>query len=358
MGKIRVALAGVGNCASGFTQGLFYYRKEKKQPFGLRRLTLGGYFPWDIEIVSAFDIDARKVGRDLSQAIFAEPNNTMGFAQVPDLDVLVHKGRVLDGVGQYLKGVVVVDSSPEANVPQVLKRSDAEILINLLPSGAMEASRWYAEQAMEAGCAFINVTPTSVASSPVWSERFKRAELPVVGDDLVDQMGATTLHRTLMRLLSAQGVRISETYQLDVGGGTESLDTLERTRDVKRKIKTRTVKSALPYEADVVAGTTDYVDFMQNRRDSYLWIKGTYFGGAPLEIELRLSTVDAANAGAVLLDVVRAVKLGLDRGEVGVLSAVSAYAFKRPPTIMPLEKAAQFFEDFISKTSGDPARRL
>jgi myo-inositol-1-phosphate synthase len=244
---------------------------------------------------------------------------------------------------------VVVASSAEVDVAQILDQSDAEILINLLPSGATEASRWYAEQALKAGCSFINVTPTSIASNPDWAKRFERAKLPVVGDDLVDQIGATTLHRTLLNLLSTQGVHVTETYQLDVGGGTESLDTLERTRDTKRSIKTETVKSALPYEAAVVAGTTDYVDFMKNRRDSYLWIKGTYFGGTPLEIELRLSTVDATNAGAVLLDVIRAVKLGLDRGEAGVLSAVSAYAFKRPSMRLPLDTAKKGFEDFISQ---------
>jgi myo-inositol-1-phosphate synthase len=349
LGKIRVALAGVGNCASGLTQGLSYYKEEKKSLIGLRKLTVGNYFPWDIEIVSAFDIDARKVGQDLSHAIFAEPNNTVKFAHVPKLNVPVHKGRVLDGVGQYLQDIVVVAPTPEVNVSQTLKQSGAEILINLLPSGATEASKWYAEQALEAGCGFINVTPTSIASNPNWAERFERAKLSVVGDDLVDQIGATTLHRTLLNLLSTQGVHVSETYQLDVGGGTESLDTLERTRETKRKIKTETVKSALPYEAAVVAGTTDYVDFMQNRRDSYLSIKGTYFGGTPLEIELRLSTVDAANAGAVLFDVIRAVKLGNDRGEAGVLSAISAYAFKHPPTRLPLEVAMKGFENFISQ---------
>ncbi|UCD97033.1 MAG: inositol-3-phosphate synthase [Candidatus Bathyarchaeota archaeon] len=349
MGKIRVALAGVGNCASGLTQGLSYYREEKKNLLGLRKLTVGDYFPWDIELVSAFDIDARKVGQDLSHAIFAEPNNAVKFAQVPKLNVPVHKGRVLDGVGEYLKNIVVVAPAPEVNVPQILKQSGAEILINLLPSGATEATRWYAEKALEADCGFINVTPTSIASDPEWAERFERAKLPVVGDDLVDQIGATTLHRTLLNLLSTQGVHVSETYQLDVGGGTESLDTLERTRETKRKIKTETVKSALPYEAAVVAGTTDYVDFMQNRRDSYLSLKGTYFGGTPLEIELRLSTVDATNAGAVLFDVIRAVKLGMDRGEVGILSAISAYAFKHPPIRLPLEVAMKGFENFISQ---------
>jgi len=348
MAKIKIALAGVGNCASGLVQGLYYYRtaEDEKNAVGLRRLILAGYHPKDIEIVAAFDVDTRKVGKDLSEAIFAEPNNTLNFTQVPKLGVSVRKGQVLDGVGKLLKNVVKVDSSPEVNVVQVLKESDAEMLINLLPSGALKASQWYAEQALQAGCAFINVTPTSIASSMEWAERFKEAKLPVVGDDLIDQVGATTLHRMLMKLLSAQGVHISETYQLDVGGGTESLDTLERSRMTKRLLKTKSVESALPYKASVVAGTTDYVDFLQNRRDSYLWLKGLYFGNALMEIELRLCTIDGPNAGSVLLDVIRAVKVALERGEAGAILSISAYAFKRPPKIVPFETAAQMFTDF------------
>lgn len=349
MVKIKIALAGVGNCASGFIQGLYYYKDfdNEKDAVGLRRLTLGGYRPRDIEIVSAFDIDARKVGKDLSEAISAEPNNTLKFAQVPELGVSVQKGQVLDGVGSYLKDIVKIDSSPEVSVTQVLRESNAEIFINLLPSGAAKASQWYAEQALKAGVAFINVTPVGIASDVAWAERFKDAGLPVVGDDLIDQIGATTLHKTLMRVLSARGVRISETYQLDVGGGTESLDTLERSRETKRIVKTKTVESALPYKASVVAGTTDYVDFLQNRRDSYLWLKGLYFGNAPMEIEMRLCTVDGPNAGSVLLDVIRAVKVALEKGETGAILSISAYAFKHPPKILPFETASQLFKDFL-----------
>jgi myo-inositol-1-phosphate synthase len=346
MAKVKVALAGIGNCASAFLQGLQYYRgfEDEKDFLGLRRLVLAGYHPRDVEVVAAFDIDARKVGQDLSEAVFAEPNNTMKFANVPELGVVVQKGRVLDGVGSYLKNVVKVASGGEVGVAGELKKSGAEILVNLLPSGAVEASRWYAEQTLEAGCAFINAAPVSIASDEAWARRFRNAGLPVVGDDLVDQVGATTLHKMLMRLLSDRGVRISETYQLDVGGGTESLDTLERSRETKRAVKTKTVEAALPYKAQVVAGTTDYVDFLQNRRDSYMWLKGLYFGGAPMEIELRLCTVDGPNAGSVLLDVVRAVKATLDRGEAGAIESVSAYAFKQPPRILSLEVATQLFE--------------
>jgi len=350
MAKIKVALAGVGNCASGFVQGLCYYKNtiNDGEALGLRRAILGGYYPRDVEVVATFDIDARKVGRDLAEAVFAEPNNTMRFAEVPELGVVVEKGEVLDGVGSYLKDIVKVDSSSAVDVAQALKDSGAEVLVNLLPSGAAKACGWYAERALEAGCAFVNVTPVSIASDVGWAKRFQDAKLPVVGDDLIDQVGATTLHKTLMKLLSDQGVRISETYQLDVGGGTESLDTLERSRETKRLVKTRTVESALPYKAAVVAGTTDYVDFLENRRDSYMWLKGLYFGGAPMEIELRLCTVDGPNAGSVLLDVIRAVKVALERGEAGAIESISAYAFKQPPKILPQEKATQTFEDFIS----------
>ena len=351
MAKIKVALAGVGNCASALVQGLTYYSNfsDGKEVLGLRRPVLAGYHPRDVEVVAAFDIDARKVGRDLSEAILAEPNNTMRFAEVPRLNVSVVKGRVLDGVGEYLKDVVEVDSSLESDVKQALKESETEILVNLLPSGAVKASRWYAEQALAAGCAFVNVSPVSIASDKAWDGRFKDAELPLVGDDLVDQVGATTLHKTLVTLLSAQGIRISETYQLDVGGGTESLDTLERSRETKRAVKTKTIEAALPYKAAVVAGTTDYVDFLQNRRDSYMWLQGSYFGGAPVEIELRLCTVDGPNAGSVLLDVIRAVKIAMDRREAGAIQSISAYAFKRPPKLLPYGTATQLFEQFLGK---------
>lgn len=353
MTKINVAIAGVGNCASGFIQGLHYYRKtnDDKNAVGLRKLFLGGYHPRDIQVVSAFDVDARKVGKDLSHALFANPNNTNRFTEVPELGVSVQKGRVLDGVGGYLKDVIAIDPSPEGEVSQVLRESGAEILLNLLPSGAVKASHYYAGEALQAGCAFINVTPTRIASEVEWGEKFEEEGLPVVGDDLIDQVGATTLHRLLLGTLATQGVHVLESYQLDVGGGTESLNTLERAREEKRQIKTRIVESSLPYKASLVAGTTDYVDFLQNRRDSYLWIKGFYFGRTPMEIEMRLSTVDGPNAGSVLLDIVRVVKIALERGEKGPLIGISAYAFKQPPKMMPLEEAKELYESFLHSTA-------
>ncbi len=349
MPRIRVALAGVGNCASSLVQGVSYYgdAEKEEQALGLRHLFLSGYHPRDIEFVNAFDIDARKAGQDLSKAIFSRPNNTLKIARVPKLGVQVLKGPILDGVGPLLKKVVKESPQPEADVAKELKRSKAEILVNLLPSGAVKATQWYAEQALKAGCAFVNVTPTFIASNAEWAERFEKADLPLVGDDLADQVGSTAVHKTLLKLLSEQGVRINETYQLDVGGGTESLDTLDRTRELKRTVKTKSIESVLPYKASVVAGSTDYVDFLENRRDSFFWIKGLYFGKVPMLLDLRLSTVDAPNAGSVLFDVIRAVRLALDRRIGGVLTSVSAYAFKHPLEPAALEVAEQWFNEFI-----------
>jgi myo-inositol-1-phosphate synthase len=350
LAKIKVALAGVGNCASALIQGLKYYsnREKEEESLGLRHLTLGGFHPKDIQIVAAFDIDSRKVGKDLSQAIFAKPNNAPKIVDVPPSNVIVQKGPILDGVGEYTRNVIQVSGQPEANVKKILEESNTEILINLLPSGAVKASKWYAEQALSAGCAFVNATPAFIASDKGWAGKFESVELPVVGDDLVDQVGATTLHKTLLKLLSMHGVRITETYQLDVGGGTESLDTLERTKEVKRTVKTRSVEAALPYKAEVVAGSMDYVDFLNNRRDSYFWIRGLYFCNTPMQIDLKLSTVDAPNAGSVLFDVIRAVKMALDRKQGGAILPICAYAFKNPPQLLPIETAEKMFFDFVS----------
>jgi len=347
--SIKVALVGVGNCASALVQGLKYYSDIVKDGLGIRNLTLGGYHPRDIQIVAAFDIDSRKVGKDIAEAILAPPNTAPKLVEVPLKGVKVFKGPVLDGVGVYTERVIQVSSQPEVDVVQVLRESGAEIVVNLLPSGAVKASEWYADQSLKAGCAFVNATPAFIASNSIWVKRFEEAGLPLVGDDLIDQVGATTIHKTLLQLLSRHGVHITQTYQLDVGGGTESLDTLERTRELKRTIKTETVKAALPYEAEVVAGSTDYVDFLGNRRDSFFWIKGLYFCGAPMEMDIRLSTIDAPNAGSVLLDVIRAVKIALDCKMKGAVLPICAYAFKRPPQLVPLELAEKMFKDFVSK---------
>lgn len=349
MQKIRTALVGVGNCASVLVQGVQYYKDitNEGQAVGLKHLFLGGYHPRDIEFVSAFDIDTRKVGKDLSEAIFAPPNNTSELAKVPKSGIPVQRGPVLDGVGEALKSMVQISNTKEVEVAQKLKEANTEIVLNMLPSGAIKASEYYAEQALKAGCAFVNVTPVPIASNPVWSDKFEKKCLPIAGDDLIDQVGATTLHKTLLKLLAENGVKICETYQLDVGGGTESLDTLDRTKETKRTLKTKAVATALPYKTEIVAGSTDFVDFLENRRDSYFWIKGVYFGKAPMRMDIRLCTVDAPNAGSVLFDVIRAAKMALERKAAGALESVSAYAFKNPPQTKPLVTAEQWFQEFI-----------
>jgi len=350
MPKVKVALIGVGNCASAFIQGTQYYAKLQKPEdcIGLRNPVLAGLSPEDIQVVAAFDVDERKVGKDLSEAIFSKPNNAPKVCDVPAMGVKVSKSPLLDGVGKSTKSIIQVSNASDANVEKVLKDAGAEVMINLLPSGASKASQWYAEQALAAGCAFVNATPNFIASDATWAKRFADAKLPLIGDDLVDQVGSTTLHKTLLKLLSDNGVKIDETYQLDVGGGTESVDTLDRTRDAKRAIKTQSVAASLPYKAEVVAGSTDYVDFLQNNRESYFWISGVYFCNAPMKIDLKFSTVDAPNAGSVLFDVVRATKLALSKKLEGAITPVCAYAFKHPPQIVPLEVAEEEFAKFIA----------
>lgn len=350
MPKVKVALIGVGNCASSFIQGIQYYAKLQKPEdcIGLRNPVLAGLSPKDIQVVAAFDVDERKVGKDLSLAIFAQPNNAPKVCDVPATGVKVSKGPLLDGVGKSTKAIIHVSNAPDADVAKVLKAAGAEVLVNLLPSGATKATQWYAEQALLAGCAFVNATPTFIASDPAWAKRFETAKLPLVGDDLVDQVGSTTLHKTLLKLLSDNGVRINETYQLDVGGGTESVDTLDRSRDAKRTIKTESVAASIPYKAEIVAGSTDYVDFLQNKRDSYFWISGVYFCNAPMKIDLKFQTVDAPNAGSVLFDVVRAVKLALNKKLKGAVEPVCAYGFKRPPQMVSLEAAEELFAKFVA----------
>jgi myo-inositol-1-phosphate synthase len=348
MPKIKVALIGVGNCAASFIQGIQYYSKPDASQLGLRNPVLAGYTPKDIEIVAAFDIDNRKIGLDLSEAIFAKPNNAPKVCDVPNLGVKVAKGPLLDGVGESTQALIEVSKASDVNVAETLKAAQAEIAINLLPSGASDATRFYALQALSAGCAFINATPNFIASDPALAQQFKDANLPLAGDDLVDQIGSTALHKTLLKLLSDSGVHINETYQLDVGGGTESIDTMERTRDTKRNIKTEAVASSLTYKTEIVAGSTDYVDFLQNKRDSYFWISGTYFCNTPLKIDLKFQMIDAPNAGSVLFDVVRAMKAALDKNQKGAVNTVCAYGFKHPPKRLSIEETEAEFTKFVA----------
>ncbi len=350
MPKVKVALIGVGNCASSFIQGIQYYGKldNAESHIGLRNPVLAGLSPKDIQVVAAFDVDERKVGKDLSEAIFVAPNNAPKVAEVSSIGVKVSKGPLLDGVGNSTKSIIHVSAQPDADAVKILKAAGTEVIINLLPSGAAQASKWYAEQAIAAGCAFVNATPNFIASDLAWAKKFSDAKLPLVGDDLVDQVGSTALHKTLLKLLSDNGAHVNETYQLDVGGGTESVDTMDRTRDTKRTIKTESVASAIPYKTEIVAGSTDFVDFLQNKRDSYFWISGVYFCNAPMKIDLKFQTVDAPNAGSVLFDVVRAAKLALDKKIKGAVEPICAYGFKRPPQMLSLEEAEAQFKKFVA----------
>ncbi|MCX8171857.1 MAG: inositol-3-phosphate synthase [Candidatus Bathyarchaeota archaeon] len=347
--RIKVGLIGVGNCASALVQGVYYCR-SRGDSVKLKYPEIGGFRPEDIEFVCAFDISEGKVGRDLSEAIFAPPNNAPKISDVPNLGVEVLKGPVLDGLNEYTKRIIKVNPALEVDVAEKIRESGAEIMVNLLPGGAREASLWYANEVLEAGCAFINATPTLIASDFSWDHRFREACLPLIGDDLMDQVGATFLHKAILEALNRRGVQILKTYQLDVGGGTESSD-IERAWGTKRAIKTKTIEMVLPYKASVVAGSTDFVDFLGNRRDSYIWISGECFGGVGFEIEIRLNTIDAPNAALMLLDVIRGAKLALLKGEGGHILPISAYAFKHPAKILPIYEAEKLFEEYISSKS-------
>ena len=349
MPEIRVAIIGVGNCCSALVQGVEFHKKYRSESLGLMHWDVGGYLPSDLKFVVTFDVDRRKVGRDLSEAILAEPNTVPRLIEVPRLEAPVVRGPTLDGVGEYTKELIKLDEGEAVDVVEALRTYGVEIVVNLLPSGADEASAWYAKQTLEAGCAFVNATPTPIVSDRRLGELFRKASLPAAGDDLMDQIGATILHMGLLRFLNERGVRIDESYQLDVGGGAESLSTLERGRELKRRIKTGVVGSAVPYRFPLIAGSTDYVDFLGNRRDSLFWIKGRYFCGAPFTIDIRLETLDSPNGGAVLLDVIRAVRLAMDRGISGPLIPVSAYAFKTPPERLDIGEVRRRFEEFIAE---------
>lgn len=346
-GKIRVALAGVGNCASALVQGVFYY-KESASFEGLAHPIVGKYSPGDIEFVAAFDVSKRKVGKDLSEAIFEEPNNTINFCEVPKLGVVVERGPLLDGFGKYLSEAIEVSNIPEVNVVDVLKNSDADVLINYLPVGSENGSRFYAGSALRAGIAFVNAMPTFIASDPSWQNRFKEGGVPIAGDDIMSQIGATIIHKSLVKLFVDRGVKVEESYQLNVGGDSDFLNMLEQERLVtKRESKTSAVRAMLPYDAPLKIGPSDYVPFLKNEKICYIWIRGKYFGGTNVKLDLKLSVVDAPNSSGVMIDVIRAVKLALDRGLSGPLTSVSAYAFKHPPVQMPFEEANIKFKRFI-----------
>ena len=348
MGKIKVAIAGVGNCASAIVQGVQFYGKAGPRE-GLTYWMVGGYTPGDIEFVAAFDVNRKKVGKDLSEAIFQAPNNTPKISEVRKLGVKVKKGPVLDGIGRYLKGVVPVTNQRSDDVVEELENSGAEILVNYLPVGSTAASHQYAEAALDAGVAFINAIPVFIASNKEWARRFDRAKLPVAGDDVMSQMGATVIHKTLVKLAVDRGVKVDETYQLNIGGDTDFLNMLEehRLRD-KRESKTSAVRAMSPYEVPTRIGPSDYVPFLENDKVCYIWLKGRYFGGTVVKVDLKLHVVDAYDSGGVMVDAIRGAKVALDRGVRGQLESISAYCFKHPPVQMPYPAAKAAFEEFIS----------
>jgi myo-inositol-1-phosphate synthase len=353
--EIRVAVVGVGNSASALVQGVEYYKdaKENATVPGLMHVNFGGYNVRDVKFVAAFDVNRNKIGKDLAEAIFSEPNCVTKFAKVPCLNVKVSRGPILDGVASHMKKPFkvydggTVDSS---QVVEILKKSEAEILINYLPVGSANATRFYAQTALDAGCALINCIPEFIASDHAWSKKFEEKRLPVAGDDVKSQLGATILHRNLVKLCVDRGVIVDETYQLNLGGDTDFLNmTVEQRLKTKRVSKTEAVKSLVPYELPTRIGPSDYVSFLKNKKVCYIWLKGRKFGDRPLTITLKLEVEDSPNSAGVVIDVIRAVKLALDRKIAGQLLSISSYAFKHPPIQVPDSLAKQSVEEFIQR---------
>lgn len=335
--KVRVGIVGVGNCASSLVQGLSYYAEAtaNEPPPGLMNVELGGYHVSDIEIASAFDVHAGKVGRDVADAILQDPNNTYVFAKPDQTGVQVQRGPTLDGVGKYLKGRIEESAAPAVDVAEILRRTKTDVLVSYLPVGSQEATEYYAAQALEAGCAFVNCIPVFIASNKDWAKRFEERGVPIVGDDIKSQVGATIVHRVLANLFRERGVRLDRTYQLNFGGNTDFLNMLERERLESKKIsKTRAVSSQLdiPLDADDIhIGPSDYVPWLTDRKWAHIRLEGSTFGGVPLNVELKLEVWDSPNSAGVVIDAVRCAKLGLDRGLGGPLLGPSSYFMKSPP---------------------------
>jgi len=351
--KVRVAIVGVGNCASSLVQGVEFYKNandEDRVP-GLMHVNLGGYHVRDIEFVAAFDVVEGKVGVDLSEAIYAFPNNTYKFADVPKMGVTVSRGMTHDGIGKYVGKIVKKAPGPTDNVAQILKDTKADVLINYLPVGSEMATKWYIEKALEVGVGVVNAIPVFIASSPYWAPRFEEKKLPIIGDDIKSQVGATILHRMLASLFTDRGVRVDHTYQLNYGGNTDFMNMLERERLESKKIsKTGAVTSMLPYELkqeDIHVGPSDYVPWLKDRKFCDIRIEGTTFGNVPLKLDAKLEVWDSPNSAGVVIDAVRCVKLALDRGIGGPLISPSSYFMKTPPKQFKDEIAHGKTEAFI-----------
>ena len=352
-GKVRVAIVGVGNCASSLVQGVQYYRDaplDKLIP-GLMHVDLGGYHIRDIEFSAAFDIDVEKVGKDLGEAIFSGQNNTIKFSDVPHLGVTVERGMTHDGLGRYLSEVITKAPGPTADVAGILRETETDVVISYLPVGSEMATKWYVEQVLEAGCAFVNCIPVFIAKSEYWQKRFQDRGLPIIGDDIKSQVGATITHRVLARLFADRGVQIDRTYQLNFGGNTDFLNMLERDRLISKKVsKTNAVTSQIDYvlpTADVHVGPSDYIPWLEDRKWCHIRIEGTTFGDVPLNMELKLEVWDSPNSAGVVIDAVRCAKLALDHGVDGALLAPSSYFMKSPPEQYHDDVARDRLHEFI-----------
>jgi len=362
---VNVAIIGVGNCASSLVQGVEYYREARDDQFvpGLMHVTLGGYHISDIRFTAAIDIDARKVGRDLAEAIYTEPNNTYRFAEVPKTGVTVARGMTHDGLGKYLSEVITKAPGPTADIVGLLKETDTHVVVSYLPVGSEQATKWYVEQILQAGCAFVNCVPVFIGREGYWQKRFAERGLPVIGDDIKSQVGATIVHRQLARLMRERGVRMQHTSQLNFGGNTDFLNMLERERLVSKKIsKTNAVTSILDDKVDakdVHIGPSDYVPWLTDRKWAHIRLEGQGFGDVPMSIELKLEVWDSPNSAGIVIDAVRCAKLALDRGLAGTLEGPSSYFMKSPPVQHPDDTARELTEAFIAGASsavlqGDP----
>ena len=352
-GKIRVAIIGVGNCASSFVQGVGFYRNASPTDLvpGLMHVELGGYHVGDIEFSAAFDINITKVGKDLAEAIQAAPNNTQRFAEVPPLGVKVHRGMTHDGLGKYLSQVITKAPGPTDDIVGILKSTRTDVVVSYLPVGSEMATKWYVEQILEAGCAFVNCIPVFIASQGYWRRRFAQRRLPIIGDDIKSQVGATIVHRVLTNLFRERGVRLDRTYQLNFGGNTDFQNMLERERLESKKIsKTGAVTSQFghPLAAENThVGPSDYVPWLSDRKWCYIRMEGTSFGNVPLNCELKLEVWDSPNSAGVVVDAVRCAKLALDRGIGGALHGPSSYFMKTPPQQFTDDEARRRTEAFI-----------
>jgi len=354
-GEVRVAIAGVGNCASALVQGVEYYKnaKEKAKVPGLMHVKFGDYHVRDVEFVAAFEVNRNKIGKDLAEAIWAEPNCCAEFADVPKTGVKVLPGPVLDGVAPHMKAPFYTydeKATKPVDVAEALREAEADVLVNFIPVGSNKATRAYAEACLKAECALANCIPEFIASDQKWARRFEKAGLPVAGDDIKSQLGATILHRNLVKLCLDRGIEIDETYQLNLGGNTDFLNmTVEERLHTKRISKTEAVTSLVPYKLPTRIGPSDYVPFLGDKKICHIFLKGRKFGNQPVTLTAKLEVEDSPNSAGVVIDVVRAVKIALDRDVSGALTGISAYAFKHPPVQVPDDQAKQWVEDYIRR---------